>query len=165
MLKPVQLYVEEVSKLFWEIAYDEHYMFVNDGYTQDYKASIDTWSEHEFVSVSKDNKVLGYIRYSINQRSQIVTGFAAVNFSNSLTFARDLFQAIDDIFYKYGYRKLKYGVFIGNPIEKTYDRLTKKFGGRIIGISEKDVRLLDGQFYDHKTYEIFRDNYIKNRKG
>ena len=163
MLKPAQLYTAELKLKFWEIAYQDYFMFVNDGYTDDYKPSDNTWSEHEFVSISKDNKLLGYIRYGINQRHQIANGFCAINFSDSIVFARDLYQAIDDIFCKYKYNKLKYGVFVGNPVEKTYDKLTQKYGGRLIGISYKDAKLIDGNYYDHKSYELFREDYIKNR--
>ena len=165
MIKPAQLYSDVLKVKFWEIAHDEAYMFANDGYFDGYAPSNNTWGEHEFVSVSKDGEVLGYIKYCLNQRSWIASGLFAVNFSTSITFGRDLFKVIDDIFCKYKYKKLRYGVFIGNPIEKTYDRLTTKYGGRIVGVLEKDAVLMDGNYYDHKMYEIFRDDYLKRKKG
>jgi hypothetical protein len=70
-------------------------------------------------------------------------------------------KCLDEIFTKFKFRKLKYSVFVGNPIENTYDRLTEKYGGRIIGISKQDDRLIDGDFYDLKSYEIFKDDYMK----
>jgi hypothetical protein len=163
LIKPAQLFTTELKVKFWEIAYDLHYMFVYQGYTDDYNPSSTTWGDHEFVSVSKDGKVLGYIGYGINQRSGVVSNFCAINFSNSVIFARDLYQVIDDIFCKYKYNKLKYGVFVGNPIEKTYDKLTERYGGRIVGINEKDAKLMDGIFHDYKSYELHRENYLINR--
>jgi hypothetical protein len=163
LIRPAQLYTTELKLKFWEIAYDDFYMYVNNGYIEDYQPSNSTWGEHEFVSVSEDNKVLGYIRYGINQRADIADGLCAINFSKNITFARDLFKVIDDVFCKYKYRKLKYGVYVGNPIERTYDKLTEKYGGRIVGISLKDAKLIDGEFHDYKTYELFREDYLKNR--
>ena len=160
MLEPAQLYTTELKCKFWEVAFDDYYMFANDGWTDDYQPSGSTWNYHEFVSVDGKNEVLGYIKYSINQRTNTAYGFYAVNFSQSLTFARDLFSAVDNIFTRYKFRKLKYGVFIGNPIEKTYDRLTKKYNGRVVGINKDDSKLLDGNYYDYKSYEIFRDDYL-----
>lgn len=164
MLKPAQLYIPELKKKFWEIAFEDRYMFVNDGWVEDYEPVKQTWGDHEFVSVNKEGEVLGYIRYRINQRSQIVSSFCAINFTTNLGFARDLFQAIDDIFVRYQYKKLKFGVYVGNPVEKTYDKLCERYGGRIVGVYKEDAKLMDGKYYDYKTYELFRDDYMKHRR-
>jgi len=163
MIKPAQLFAKELKVKFWEIAYMDRFMFVNDGYSEDYNPSNGSWGEHEFVSLSNKNEVIGYIRYGINQRSGVVSGLCAINFSESIVFARDLLQAIDDIFCKYKYNKLKFGVYIGNPIEKTYDRLIKKYGGRLVGIYIRDAKLIDGNWHDHKQYEIHCEDYLMNR--
>ena len=165
MLKPAQLFAQELKFIFWEIAYDEHFMFVNDGYTDDYTPGDTTWNQHEFVSLSSDNKILGYIRYNINQRSGVAYGFCAINFTKepSIVFAKDLIKAVKDVFELYKLNKLKYSVFVGNPIERSYDALTQKYGGRIIGISKNDAKLIDGNFYDYKAYEILRENYMERK--
>ena len=45
-----------------------------------------------------------------------------------------------------------------------YDKYIEKYGGRIVGIFKEDVRLYDGEYYDHKYYEIFREEFIKKYK-
>jgi RimJ/RimL family protein N-acetyltransferase len=70
---------------------------------------------------------------------------------------------LDEMFTKYNFRKLEFSVVVGNPIEKSYDRLIYKYGGRIVGTYKKHTRLMDNKYYDEKLYEIFRDDYIKNR--
>ena len=57
-------------------------------------------------------------------------------------------------------RKLEFAVICGNPIEKNYDKMVAKYGGSITGIKHKHVKLMDGNYYDHKDYEIFREDYI-----
>lgn len=160
MLAPAQLYTDELKRKLWEIAFEEHYMYFNSGYTDEYQPSNSTWNEQEFASLDSNGDVMGYIRYGINQRNQVCSGLCAVNFTTKITFARDLLKAIDDIFCKYKYRKLKYGVYIGNPIESTYDKLTSKYNGRIVGIYKQDCKLLDGEYHDYKEYELFREDYI-----
>jgi hypothetical protein len=59
--------------------------------------------------------------------------------------------------------KLSYCVVIGNPIEAKWDKLTKEFGGRVIGIKEQDVVLQDGKLYDIKEYEILARDYFNKR--
>ena len=72
-------------------------------------------------------------------------------------------QAITDIFEKYNFRKLNFAVVIGTPVEKHYDRLIKRYGGRIVGVRKQNCRLIDGKYYDEKLYEIMRDDYFESR--
>ena len=81
------------------------------------------------------NTVIGYISYSICRQNNSITGLEIINFSNNkAVFGRDVITALKDIFEKYNFRKIKFCVVIGNPIEKTYDKLIKKYGGRIVGV-------------------------------
>ena len=62
-------------------------------------------------------------------------------------------------FEKFNFRKLNFSVVIGNPIEKSYDRMVKRFGGAICGYQRENVRLFDGKFYDEKLYEVLSEDY------
>jgi hypothetical protein len=55
--------------------------------------------------------------------------------------------------YKYKVYRVFYAFF--------YDRLVKKFGGRVVGVYKDDCLLIDNKYYDYKTYEIFKDEYMK----
>ena len=170
MLDIAQKYTDKLRLKFADITYDLKYQFYTGGYSEEYKPSKDNWGNFEFVSINREGEILGHIYYSIDRSSNKVHGLCIVNFSDDkITFGRDVVQAIDDIFIKYKFRKLEYSVFVGNPIENTYDRLTKRYGGRIVGIKIKNSKLLDGELYDFKMYEIFREDYMlkqyKNKKG
>lgn len=162
MIDVAQKYTEILKNKFADISYDLKYMFANSGYVDMYKPEVTTWSKHEFVSIL-NGEVIGYISYYVNRNEYSVSGLYAVNFTdNKAAFGMDLGNALKDVFTKYNFRKLNFGVFVGNPIEKTYDKMVWKYGGRIVGITKQDARLLDGKFYDHKTYEVFREEYIKS---
>lgn len=81
-----------------------------------------------------------------------------------MIFGRDLGKALTDIFEKFNFNKLKFSVVVGNPIEKSYDRMIQKYGGRVVGIFREDARLIDGNLYDVKQYEILRSDYMRARK-
>ena len=66
-----------------------------------------------------------------------------------------------DIFEKYNFRKLSFYVVVGNPIEKSYDKMCERYGGRIVGVKRKNTRLIDGKYYDEKLYEILKEDYMK----
>ncbi len=142
---------------------EKNKFYFTDGYTDKYKAANSTWGLHEFVSVNGES-ILGYIAYSVNRRTNSVSSLCAINFgSKSITFSKDFMQALKDIFEKYHFRKLNFGVHVGNPAEKMYDRYIRKFGGRVVGTYEADTMLSDGKYYDYKVYEIFQTDYLKHK--
>ena len=164
MLDVAQKHTDELRLKFADIAYDLKYQFYTGGWSTEYQPSKDNWGNFEFVSVDNNGNVIGYIKYLIDRNSNYVYGFSIINFSdNKITFGRDVVQAIDDVFIKYKFRKLEYAVYIGNPIENTYDRLTKRYGGRIVGTKMQSDKLLDGNIYDFKMYELFREDYMENK--
>lgn len=139
----------------------QNLFYFGGGYSDKYKASESTWNRHEFVSLKTD-EVIGYLAYSVNRRTNSAFDMCAINFGEkNLTFSNDFMRFLKDIFEKFKFRKLTFGVYIGNPAEKMYDRYIRKFGGRVVGISKEADMLMDGNFYDYKEYEIFRDDYLK----
>lgn len=122
-----------------------------------------TWSQHQFVSVNNMNEVIGYISYNIDRQAHYVFNFGIINFDDDkITFGADIKQVIHDIFYKFCFNKMSFFVVCGNPVEKEYDKLIDKYGGRIVGTYEKDVKLYDGTLYDRKSYEIMRCNFLQS---
>ncbi|TVX86108.1 hypothetical protein FPZ44_23735 [Paenibacillus agilis] len=83
-----------------------------------------------------------------------------------MVFVKDLQKFLSDIFERFGFNKLSYSVVIGNPIEKSYDRMTHKYGGRIVGVNRNEVLLSDGTLNDLKLYEILKEdyNFMKTRR-
>lgn len=70
--------------------------------------------------------MIGYIKYNINRSDNSCSGLCIYNFTdNKATFGMDLGHALQDIFDKFKFRKLTFCVAIGNPIEKSYDKMIK----------------------------------------
>lgn len=163
MIETAQKYTDVLKIKMADTAYDLKYMFARPGFTEEYTPTSDTWFKYEFVSI-KNKEVIGYISYDINRNDYSASGLYIINFTDDkITFGRDLGTVLNDIFTKFNFRKLTFGVFVGNPIEKSYDKAINKFGGRIVGVEREASRLLDGKFYDYKIYEIFRTDYLSNK--
>lgn len=167
MLEPAIKYKDQLEKLQYDIWFNDKYKYwVCDVYYETMTINENTWSKHQFVSVI-DDKVIGYIAYNVNRSDNSVDCLSVMNFTDDkMAFGMDLGQALKDIFEKYKFRKLNFCVVVGNPIEKSYDKMIKKYGGRIIGTKKEDVKLIDGEYYDKKIYEILATEYfdaIKNR--
>ena len=167
LLEPAIKYKDQLEKLQYDIWFNEKYKYwVCDVYYETMTINENTWSKHQFVSVI-DDKVIGYIAYNVDRSDNSVDCLSVINFTDDkMAFGMDLGQALKDIFEKYKFRKLNFCVVVGNPIEKSYDKMIKKYGGRIIGTKKEDVKLIDGEYYDKKIYEILATEYfdaIKNR--
>ena len=154
-------YKEQLEKLQYNIWFEDKYKFWHSNtYYDAMKIDDSTWARHQFVSI-KDDNVIGYICYSVNRECNYAQHLNIINFTDDkMTFGMDLGQALQDIFEKYNFRKLNFYVVVGNPIEKSYDKMIKRYNGRIVGTFKDDVKLIDNKYYDTKHYEITKENYM-----
>lgn len=161
MLEPAIKYKDQIETLRYNIWFNDKYKYWNCGvYYGSLQIDENTWCKHQFVSVLND-EVIGYIEYSISREENNVHSLNIINFSdNKVVFGKDLKQAIRDIFEKYHFRKLSFNVIIGNPIEKSYDKMIEKYGGRVIGVRKDETKLIDNNYYDEKLYEILASEYF-----
>lgn len=172
MLEIAQLHESELKEKFHHTWFKDKYKYYYaDTFCSEFKVEPDTWNKHQFVSLyhndydPEDIEVIGYIEYDINRRTNNVHSLAAINFSDYKTFGVDLGRAVCDIFEKFKFNKLNFSVVVGNPIEQSYDKLVEKYGGRIVGYFEKEVKLIDGKYCDEKLYEITAENYFKSKEN
>ena len=165
MLKPAILYSTQIQELYRNVWFNDKYKYYNyNSYWHTFQIEDNSRDWHEFVSVDAEGKVIGYIHYWVDRTTLNCARFGAINFTDDPTFGKDLLQSIKDIFERFNFHKLQFGVVIGNPVEPTYDRLCKKYGGRILSIEKEETKLEDNKYYDVKRYEILRDEYMASKE-
>jgi hypothetical protein len=170
MLEYAIKYEDKLRQLHLEIAFDPFYQFEQlTNYRDTFELPKDTWSANNFVSVYEGN-ILGITGYQIRRVENAVYGLYILHFGgpeapHRYVFGKDVMTAIKDIFEKYRFNKLNFTVVRGNPIEKTYDKLIKRYNGRIVGVREQETMLIDGRLYDVKEYEILAKKYFANFKS
>lgn len=102
------------------------------------------------------------MRADIDRNIDSVSSLHLINFyDTNITFSRDMYKFLIQLFKEFKFRKINFCVVIGNPIEKMYDKYINKYGGRIIGIKKEQVKLHDGEICDLKLYEIFKRDFEK----
>ena len=152
---------EELKRKILETRFVEKYKFENaTSYFNDLeiKKIFIGWDGFQMVSVDSEGNVIGFFQINLDRDTFNLYGLRILNFSdNKVLFAKDLKNFIMKMVEREDIRKINFEVVIGNPIEKSYDKMMKKYGGRIVGIREKEVKLFDGKIYDLKMYEIFID--------
>lgn len=85
MLKPAQLYKEELEKLFLRTWYDLKYMFYS-GWTGSELPTIpdNNYDAHHFASVDNNGNVIGYISYRISWITMSADNFGIISFGKEI---------------------------------------------------------------------------------
>lgn len=107
--------------------------------------------------------VNGVISFNIDWATAKACNLHVASFGpNPITFAKDVKEAIDWIFTKFNCEGLDFGVVIGNPAEKIWDKTIKKLNGKVVGYYKRDVKLIDNKLYDMKVYEVMKEDYFES---
>ena len=164
MIKPAQLYTEELKRLYCETWYDPKYIYYHsDIGTQELQFSDNNYERHSFA-ILENNEVVGYISYRLNWAAKVTYNFGIISFKQSLVFGKDLMKIIDDIFMKYKMNKMEFFAFSDNPVIKHYYNFINRFGGREVGILKESVLLMDGKLHDSVMFELFAKDYLFYKK-
>lgn len=164
MIKPAQLYTEELKRLYCETWYDPKYIYYHsDIGTQELQFSDNNYERHSFA-ILENNEVVGYISYRLNWASKVTYNFGIISFKQSLVFGKDLMKIIDDIFMKYKMNKMEFYAFSDNPVIKHYYNFINRFGGREVGILKESALLMDGKLHDSVMFELFAKDYLFYKK-
>ena len=167
-LANAKLYEEQIRHKMWEIWYDERYQYYFGGsYRMDFSLACNNdYPQRAFAVLNNKDELIGCIKYSIDTDLGVAMWFGAINFSEDrFTFGKALKQVIEDCFLKFGLNVVEWNVICGNPIERSYDRMCEKLGGRIIGIRHRRVKDMAGNICDDKIYEILREDFLATMKG
>ena len=162
MLEIAFVHQDALNKAWQRCIHNERFKFYNFGshFGYEIKCSDSTWDCLQMVSVNKTGDIIGYLSASLDRANDKVSAIGALNFFDiNLTFSKDFRNFLDELFTVHRFRKIEWFVVVGNPAEAMYDKIVKKYGGRITGLERESVRLYDGAYYDVKSYELFNRDY------
>lgn len=160
-----KLYEEQIKRKMWEIWYDERYQYYFGGnWRSDFSLTDNPgdYQKYAFAVLNNNDELIGCIKYSVDNEMRVAQWFGAINFSeDKLTFGKALRQVIEDCFLKFGMEVVEWNVICGNPVERSYDRMCERLGGRIIGIRRNRAKDMAGNVHDDKSYEILREDFLQ----
>lgn len=158
MLKAAQLYRDEIQKKYYECWYDLSYQYYGDGGHYEFNIPDNNTEWHMFASVT-DGRVIGVINYHVDFGTRSASHFGAVSFERgNPVYARDLYQAISDIFDKYKLNRIEWRCIDGNPVLKSYRKFCKECGGQEFRLRQC-IKTMDGQVRDSFIFEIIRSEW------
>lgn len=161
MLKPAQLYKEKLEEENIKAWYKPENIFWNGG-TGDTTINLpdDNYERHCFVSVDKDDNIIGYIAYSVDWSAMSADQFGIISYrKNSLEFAKDVYKVICDLFETYHMNRLSWCSYADNPAIRGYRNFIKKHGGKECGYYRQIARLQDGKLHDSVDFEILAEEF------
>lgn len=161
MLRPAQLYKEKLQEENIKSWYKLENIFWNSGYG-DSQINIkeDNYDCHQFVSVDKKDNVIGYITYAVNWSAMSADRFGIISFDKgNVTFAKDIYSAICDLFEKYNMNRVSWFAYADNPAIRGYRNFIKKHGGRECAYYRQIARLQDGKIHDAVSFEILAEEF------
>ena len=161
MLKPAQLYEQQLQEENIKSWYSSKNIFWNGGHGESIiELPEDNYDSHNFVSVDRNEKVIGYISYDVDWSAMSVSNFGAISFDKgSIMFAKDLYTSVCDIFEKYNMNRMSWWCYEDNPAIRGYRNFIKKHGGRECGYLRQYSRLQDGKLHDSVLFEILADEF------
>ncbi|MBD5112110.1 MAG: GNAT family N-acetyltransferase [Ruminococcaceae bacterium] len=166
MLKPAQLYKEQLSAALIKTWYDPRYQFYN---ADEYCGVPDFQNNNErywqFVSVDNDDNLLGYISFCADRKTMTANWWGALSFHiGDIRFIRDLFDMVHDVFYKYGFERISWICVADNPAVNGYWKFIKRHGGRECGYYRQNTRLMDGKLHDEVCFEILKSEFSAKQR-
>ena len=167
MIKPAQLYIEELKIKQLETWYDEKNIYYS-GWVGNSLSKIDENNEewHQFVSVDKNNNVIGYISYGVDWVTMTADRFGIISFDKgNIEFAKDLYKVICDIFEKYNMNRMSWYCIADNPAIRGYRNFIKRYGGKECGYYRQCAKLQDGKLHDTVIFEIISSEFKKEDKN
>ncbi len=165
MLEPAKAHEDELNGLIAKHGMDPKLKWMQLGFNDVwYTIDDNDYAQIQMVSLHYNilnhcYDVIGYFKAALERQAYFVTNLMCVNFSeDKMTFAMDVRRFLNILAYEKKFKKISWAVTVGNPVEKHYDSIVKKVGGRIVGIEKKDT-FIDGKYYDRKLYEWINDYY------
>jgi len=160
MLESAKEYEDQLNGCMSRTTTDQYYKWYHLSYAEPIVKIDDTfYNRIQLVSVY-DGIVQGYFVAGWQRPENYIDSIMCLNFNkkNKNTFAVDLRRFLKYLAYDLNVAKITWAVAVGNPIEKHYDRIIKRFSGRVIGV-ERYAFLINGKYYDRKLYEWINDYF------
>ena len=167
MLRPAQLYKDQLEQKNIETWYRSEYIYWNVG-TGDSMLNLpdNNYNMHCFVSVDKKDNVIGYISYAVDWYSMSADRFGIISYDKgNLIFVKDLYKVICNLFEVYHMNRISWRCYADNPAIRGYRNFIKKHGGRECGHYRKISKLQDGKLHDSVEFEILAEEFVKSHQS
>lgn len=157
-LQPAILYKEQIQNEFRKKYYTQD-MIYETGCLCNWLPEIkdtndDNTFQYAIVDSTSDNKLIGYVAFQINWYFSCASNFGVISFDKgNYKIGVALQYIVNQIINDYKLHRMEWYVVCGNPAEKAYDRLCKKYNG-YKHIYHDKIKDRQGNYINDAMYEI-----------
>lgn len=158
MLKPAICYKEELEMALREYFYTDDMMFYQ-GCVNSYLIDIADKGEgghYQYAVIGKDDKLVGYISYTVDYYSACAYNFGVFSFDRgNPIMGRELFELLEKLVRQY--HRVEFRAVSGNPAVRGYDAFLQRH--RDIGQKyafRDEFRDLQGNYHDTYLYQFVK---------
>ena len=153
MLKPAQLYRDELKQKLMECWDNPKYDYYFNGEYQEFDVPQDRYWRSDYVCVDNKGEIVGYFAYCRNDIARSLSHFGLISFTdNGALLMRDCIARIDKLVSE-GLNRIEWWAIVDNPANKIYEKLVKRYGGTVAGYMH-DCNYFGGKYHDSVMYEI-----------
>lgn len=161
MLRPAVLFKDQIQKAIPDLFYtDDIYWYSQCDVAEmifDAEKSDVGFTKYQYAIVSKDeSEVIGYIAFSYMWHERIVRNFGFIAFKRNRPETAAAVKEVEKIIKDLKPHKVQFRMIGGNPVERHYDFIMKKYHGEKFVLKD-DLRDKYGKYHDDIIYEIFFD--------
>ena len=160
MLKPAQLYKEELQQNYIETWYDLSYQYYHSSTGRgQLHIPNDSFDNCSFACVDKNDNVIGFFSYRIDWQAHCIYSIGIISFvPQNIILIKDVINHIKNLFINHNLNRVEWYAYTDNPAIRGYENIIKRFGGRKVGELHQANMLSDGKLHDTAIYEILRED-------
>lgn len=154
MLKPAVVYRDQIQKEFQRYYYTTDMMYETGCLEQwcPEIAECPNESQFQYAIVDKNEKLIGYLGYSVDWYASIAYNFGLFSFDRgNILVGRDVYKKLNELVNRF--HRVEWRAISGNPACRSYDRFIEKHNGNKHVLKDA-IRDRTGNYHDDIIYEI-----------
>lgn len=153
MLKPAQLYKEELKRKLIECWYNPKYEYYFLGDYREFTVPDNTDWRRDFVCVDSKGEIIGYFAYHHDDAARSLSQFGLISFTgNGALLVRDCIRHIENLVDE-GLRRMEWWAVADNAANRLYEKIIDRYGGTVAGHMH-ECYYFGGRYHDSILYEI-----------
>ena len=153
MLKPAQLYKEELKRKLIECWYDPKYEYYFLGDYREFTVPDNTDWRRDFVCVDSKGEIIGYFAYHHDDTARSLSQFGLISFTgNGALLVRDCIRHIENLVDE-GLRRCEWWAVADNEANKLYEKIIDRYCSAVAG-RMRECNYFGGRYHDSILYEI-----------
>lgn len=157
MLVPAILHKEQIEKGFRRYYYTTDMMYET-GNLCNWNPEIaecPNESRFQYAVVDENEKLIGYLEYSVDWYSSTAYNFCMLSFDRgNPQFGIDVYNKLEELVNRF--RRMEWHAVSGNPACRSYGRFVAKHGG-CKHVLKYAIRDREGKYHDDIIYEIVNE--------